>query len=107
MNFILFVLFSSFQLMLSSAFAREKNCKIFNKDLQREVLEMTEKEQDLRIRWINAIVSATEEILRREVLQIDNLHLSDWGQVCKTAKQSILQFCRPDPIHGDGFLSRS
>lgn len=74
MNFILFVLFSSFQLMLNSAFAIEN--KIFNEDLQREVLEMTEKEQDLRIRWINAIDSATEEILRREVVQIDELHLS-------------------------------
>lgn len=75
MNLILFLLVSVLQLTISSSFTYKQHSEIFNKDLQHELLEMTEKEQNLRIRWINAIDSATEEILRQEVIQIDDLHL--------------------------------
>ncbi|MBA3956843.1 MAG: hypothetical protein H0X51_00395 [Parachlamydiaceae bacterium] len=37
---------------------------------------MVGREQDLRMRWINAIDSANEESLRAEVIQIDTLHLA-------------------------------
>ncbi len=74
MNLIFFVLFFSFQLISGSAYTNEH--KIFYKDLQREVIEMVGREQDLRMRWINAIDSANEESLRAEVIQIDTLHLA-------------------------------
>ncbi len=44
---------------------------------------MTEKEQNLRIQWINANDPATEEILRQEVIRIDDLHLVRLKEVVK------------------------
>lgn len=61
---------------VSGAFFSEKHAKVFNKDLQKEVLEMAEREQDLRMQWISATDSAHKEALREDVFRIDELHLS-------------------------------
>lgn len=75
MNFISFILFFALQLTSISIFAYAQPLETFNKNLHSELLEMMEKEQSLRIRWIHASDSVTKEALGEEVNKIDDYHL--------------------------------
>jgi hypothetical protein len=81
MKLILLILFSALQF---SSFTYGQHSEIFNKALQHELLEMTEKEQDLRLQWMNTSDPTTKEFLRQEIIQIDNLHLISLKEIVKS-----------------------
>lgn len=72
--YVVFI-FVIFHIYTLSIFAIDENLKNFNENLQKEFLEMGEKEQELRQQWLDAKDSKEEEELKQKVIEIDDLHL--------------------------------
>lgn len=68
-------------------------------DLRSELLQMVEKEQNLRLQWIQVADSISEERLRYEVEQIDNLHLIKLKEVVKNFGWPGYSFIGPEGSH--------
>lgn len=79
MNFFYFFLISALP-FFNCAYGHSE---ITDKALQIELIEMTKDEQNLRNQWINAGDSTEEEVLREQVIQIDDLHLVRLKEVVK------------------------